>query len=88
MTAGFECYICGCAGNGLFGRAKGSNFRMRLASAFMPTFGNDAIALRDHASNPRIWMRCLETPFCERQSSRHRESIKFSEHTSPASDRP
>jgi hypothetical protein len=66
MATGLERYICSCTCNGLFRCAKGSNFRMRLAGAFMPTFGDDAIALGDNTSNPRIWMRCFETPFGER----------------------
>src|SRR5260370_15249342 len=79
-TTGLECYICGCTCNGLFGCSNGSNFRMRLASALVPAFGNDAIALGDNTSNPRIWMRCFQAAFGERQGPRHRESIKFSEH--------
>jgi hypothetical protein len=66
MTTGLECYICGCACNGLFGCANGSNFRMRLAGALVPAFGNDAIALGDNTSNPRIWMRCFQAAFGER----------------------
>ena len=88
MTAGLECHICSCARNGFFGCANGGHFSMRLACALVPTFGDNAVALGYNASNPRIWMRCFETPFGERESPRHRESVKFSEHYVPANDRP
>ncbi|MEA3179011.1 MAG: hypothetical protein QOI59_2534 [Gammaproteobacteria bacterium] len=66
MAAGLQSYIRSCAHDGLFGRANGSNFGMRFASTLVPPFGDDAIVLGNNASNPRIRMRCFQTPFGER----------------------
>ena len=88
MAAGLEGDIRRCAGDGLLRRAKCHNFGMRLARALVATFANDAIALGDNTSNPRIGMGCIQASLGESQCPRHCEAVEFSEHTSPASDRP
>ena len=85
VAARLERYICGRAGDGLFGRPKGCDFGMRLTGTLVPTFRNDPFALRNHATDARIGMGRFETPLSERQRSRHRKSIEFTKHHVTAS---
>ena len=80
MAARFESDVGRGPCHRLLSRAQRHDFSVRLSRALVIALANDAIALGDDTSNPRVGMSCFQSSLSEGQCPRHGEAIKFSEH--------
>jgi len=79
VRARFERDISRCATRLFAGRSQGEAFGMRFASALMETFANDAIALRDHATDHRIGFGGVGAERSQFDGARHHGAVDAAE---------
>ena len=71
MRARFERDVSGRAACAFAGIAQREHFGVRFAGALVPAFGDDFVAVRDHAADARIGLRREQPALGQSQRARH-----------------